>query len=190
MGSALPLREGKGTAIEGGVRVPCIMRWPGQIPAGRVCRTPMMTIDLLPTIAGLTGTQLPDHPIDGKDAWPLISGKSDQSPQDAYFFYYHTNELQGVRKGPWKLYFPHRYRSLNGRPGGTGGFPAKYDYNAMGLELYNLESDISETKNIAAFHPDIVRELSALGQQCREELGDALTGVQGSGNREVGRPKW
>ncbi|MBT8485912.1 MAG: sulfatase, partial [Phycisphaerae bacterium] len=63
-----PLREGKGTTFEGGVRVPCVMRWTGTIAPGRVCRLPMMTIDILPTVARLIGADLPARPIDGRDA--------------------------------------------------------------------------------------------------------------------------
>ena len=74
-GSALPLREGKGTTFEGGVRVPCIARWPGRIPAGSVCREPAMTIDVFPTVARLIGAELPAHPIDGRDIWPLLAGQ-------------------------------------------------------------------------------------------------------------------
>ena len=100
-GSALPLREGKGTTFEGGVRVPCVARWPKTIPAGQICSEPMMTIDILPTIAGLIGAELPSQKIDGKDAWPLFLGEEGaRSPQEAYFFYYHNNHLEAMRAGP------------------------------------------------------------------------------------------
>ena len=88
-GSAGPLREGKATTFEGGVRVPCIMWWPGQIPPGAVCRQPAATIDIFPTVARLTGAKLPEHPIDGKDIWPLVSAQPGaKSPHEAYFFYW------------------------------------------------------------------------------------------------------
>src|SRR5207244_2363513 len=110
-GSAGPLREGKGTSWEGGVREPCIMRWPGKIPAGRVSNDMFMTIDFLPTIAGLTGAKLPENKIDGLDVWPIISGKPDaKNPHEAYFVYYNVNDLQAVISGKWKLYLPHTYR--------------------------------------------------------------------------------
>src|SRR4029078_9091043 len=70
-GSARPLREGKGTCWEGGVRVPCLMRWPGKPPAGTTCEAMLMTIDLFPTIARLVGADLPRHAIDGLDVWPI-----------------------------------------------------------------------------------------------------------------------
>ncbi len=126
-GSALPLREGKGTALEGGQREPFIARWPNKIPQNKVIETPIMAIDLLPTIAHITGAKLPENKIDGKNAWSVISGKSTESPQEAYFFYYKVNELQGVRYGDWKLYFPHAYNTLNGREGGKEGLPVPYE---------------------------------------------------------------
>ena len=169
-GSALPLREGKGTTWDGGHREPTIMRWPGRIPAGSVCKEPAMTIDLLPTIARLTGTTLPEHEIDGLDIWPLISGTPDaRSPHESLYFYW-LEELQAVRSGNWKLHYPHTYRTLNGRPGGTGGMPAKYDQGETGLALYDLEHDISEERNVAEDHPDIVRRLSEMGKEFDRKL--------------------
>src|SRR5690606_32426935 len=133
------LREGKGTTFEGGVRVPCIMRWPGKIPAGTQCDEPLMTIDLLPTIAGRIGAALPEHPIDGRDAWPLLAGEAGaRSPQEAYFLYYHAGDLEAMRSGRWKLHFPHQYRTLAGRPGGVDGKPVAYEQARTGVELYDL----------------------------------------------------
>jgi arylsulfatase A-like enzyme len=187
-GSAGPLREGKGTVWDGGVRVPCLMRWPGRIPRGRICREPAMTIDLFPTIARLTGAALPAHPIDGRDIWPLIVGEPGaRSPHPAYFFYYHVNELQALRSGPWKLVFPHTYRTLAGQPAGTGGQPAKYASARSGLELYHLVDDPGETTDLAGRHPDVVERLSALAETARQELGDSLTKRAGSGTRAPGR---
>ena len=188
-GSARPLREGKGTAWEGGTRVPFLARWPGTIPAGKVCREMAMTIDLLPTIARWTGAELPPQQIDGLDIGPLILGKPGaKNPHDAYFFYYEVNELQAVRSGPWKLVLPHRYRTLNGRPGGRDGLPDKYDYIQLAnSELYNMEKDREERHNLAAQHPAVVRRLEALAEKCREDLGDSLTKKTGKGMREPGR---
>ncbi len=191
-GSAEPLREGKGTAWEGGVRVPCIMRWPGKIPAGSVCDVPAMTIDILPTIARLIDAELPAHGVDGKDIWPLISGEPGaRSPHDAYAIYYRRNELHAMISGHWKLYLPHSYRTLNGRRGGTGGRPVRYDTEHVDVvELYDLQSDIGETRDVADRHPDVVKRLLALAERAREDLGDRLTGRQGSGAREPGRVQW
>ena len=186
-GSALPLREGKGTALEGGQREPCIIRYPGKIPANTTIEIPMMTIDLLPTIAGLTNAELPEYKIDGKNIWPVITGQTTTSPHKAYFFYYHVNELHGVRYGNWKLYFPHTYRTLNGREGGKNGLPVPYEHNTMQeIELYNLENDISETTNVAAENPEIVEEIKGLANNIRTQLGDKLMNISGSEVRPVG----
>ena len=119
-GSAAPLREGKGTMFEGGCREPTLAWWPGKIPANSICKEPAMTIDLLPTIAKLIGAKLPGHRIDGKNILPLMLKDNAKSPQKAYYFYY-GNQLQAVRQGKWKLHYPHGYRTMAGKQGGTGG---------------------------------------------------------------------
>jgi arylsulfatase len=190
-GSAGPLREGKGTCWEGGVREPCIMRWPGKIPDGTTSDVMLMTIDLFPTIARLAGAPLPKQPIDGLDVWPLITGqKNATNPHTAYFFYYHQNELHAVTSGDgkWKLFLPHTYRSLAGQPGGTNGIPAKYESQKVSApELYDLSNDISERNNVADQHPEIVQRLLASAEDARADLGDALTKRKGANQREPGR---
>ena len=187
-GSSGRLREGKGTAWDGGVRVPFIARWPGKIPAGRVMKQPAMTIDLLPTIAKLVNAELPKHKIDGLDIWPLLKGEAKaKNPHDAYFFYYNTNELQAVRSGQWKLILPHTYRTLVQQPKAKDGIPVKYSNVKTGLELYDLATDMSEKQNVADKHPDVVKRLEALAEQAREDLGDKLTNRTGKGVREPGR---
>lgn len=187
-GSAGELREGKGTTFEGGVREPTLMRFPGRIPAGAVCDEPLMTIDILPTVAHLIGAKLPDHKIDGLNAWEVISGTpGSKSPHEALFFYYHGNDLEGVRSGDWKLYFPHNYRTLAGREGGKGGTPTPYENGKTGLELYNLKNDPSERTNVADKHPQVVKRLQKLADQMRQDLGDSLTKTKGTGQREPGR---
>ncbi len=186
-GSASPLREGKGTAWEGGQREPCVVSYPNGIEGGRVIDTPMMTIDLLPTIAEITGAKLPELKIDGKSVWDIWTGKSNKSPHDAYFFYYKSNELHGVRYNDWKLYFPHTYRSLNGREGGKDGYPVNYDMNEIDeIELYDLKNDISESKNVADQHPKIVLEIKSLADEMRKKLGDKLLNIEGTENRPAG----
>jgi arylsulfatase A-like enzyme len=188
-GSAGPLREGKGTTFEGGVRVPCLMRWTGTIPAGAVCAEPLMTIDILPTLAGFLGAELPAHAIDGRDASALLRGEPGaRSPQEAYVFWYDGNELQALRCGRWKLHFPHGYRTLAGREPGAGGTPGSYDESVRtGLALYDLERDVGETTDVADKHPDVVARLQALAEAMRRDLGDGLTGVAATGAREPGR---
>jgi arylsulfatase A-like enzyme len=185
-GSAGPLREGKGTMFEGGPRVPCIIRWPGRIQAGRVTSEIASTIDLLPTIASWAGASLPSRPIDGLDLGPLLEGRTRTGPRD-HFFYYYGHELRAVRKGRWKLIFPHKSRSYAGVEPGRGGLPGPYASVETGLELYDLVGDIGETCDVAAEHPDIVAELQELAEKAREELGDHLTGRKGKGEREPGR---
>ncbi|MCS6865120.1 MAG: sulfatase-like hydrolase/transferase [Gemmataceae bacterium] len=188
-GSAGPLREGKGTVWEGGVRVPFIARWPGKIPAGSVCREPAMTIDLLPTIAAILGAQRPKRTIDGRDIGPLLRNQPNaRCPHEAYFFYFGAGELQAVRSGPWKLILPHTYRTMAGQPPGRDGQPGRYQQVKIEQpELYNLDADIGETKNVAAKHPEVVEKLLALAEQARDELGDTLTRRTGRGVRPPGR---
>lgn len=183
-GSSGPLREGKGTMFDGGCRESTLMWWPGTVPAGSVCSTPAMTIDILPTVAELIGAKLPAHKIDGKSIVNLVTGKNDKSPQEAYYFYY-GQQLQAIRMGKWKLHFPHGYRTMAGRPGGTGGIPTKYSQAKIGLSLFNLEEDIGESTDVKAKHPKVVAKMQALGQAMRKELGDQ--GKKGSGQREAGR---
>ena len=145
------------------------MRWPGHIPAGTVCREPAMTIDILPTVAKLAGAELPKHPIDGLDIWPLISGKPGaKSPHEAYYFYW-NEQLQAVRSGRWKLHFPHSYGTLAGKPAGKDGKPAKVAQAETPLALYDLDNDIGENKNVADKHPDVVRRLETLAVKARAE---------------------
>jgi arylsulfatase A-like enzyme len=186
-GSAGPLREGKGTSWEGGVRVPGIMRWPGHIPAGTICTEPAMTIDILPTIATLTRTKLPAHKIDGLDICSLLRGEAGaRSPHEALFFYW-ANHLQAVRNGRWKLHFPHDYTTLDGKPGGSRGKPAPYEKGNTGQALYDLATDIGEKTNLLERHPEIVRRFEALAETAREDLGDSAAKREGKGTRAPGR---
>ena len=188
-GSASPLREGKGTAWEGGQREPTVVYYPKKISPGRAIDTPIMAIDILPTIAEITNSKLPNKKIDGKSVWNIWKGETDKSPHEAYYFYYKKNEMHGVRYKNWKLYFPHTYRSLNGRTGGMDGYKIEYDYDnkVEKIELYDLTSDISETLDLADQHPEIVKKIKSLADNMRKELGDKLYGIEGSGNRQAGK---
>lgn len=184
-GSAGPLREGKGTSWDGGVRVPFVARWPGRIPAGVESGEPVTTMDLLPTLAGLAGADLPPHPIDGRDIWSILSGqRGARSPHEAIWFYW-GGELQGIRSGRWKLHFPHSYRSV--KSPGRDGQPGPYQQLQTELVLYDIADDWSETNNVADRYPDVVDQLKALAEKARQDLGDTLTKTQGSGHRPVGR---
>ncbi len=183
-GSAGPLREGKGTSFEGGVRVPCIMRWPVKIPANTVCRMFATTMDLLPTFAAIAGAPLPGHKIDGVNILPLLQGDFDSNPRD-HFFYYYGKQLQAVRQGRWKLHFPHEYRSYEGVDPGKDGLPGPYSKGEIGFELYDLENDIGEKHDVAEKYPEVVERLKALGEISRKDLGDGE--LLGEGVRSVGQ---
>lgn len=162
-GSNLPLRGRKGRTDEGGMRVPCIVRWPGRVPAGEKCSEVVGTIDVLPTLATLAGAKPPqDRIIDGRDIWPLLSGKPDaKSPHTAYY-YYQMEQLQAVRSGPWKLFVAMESKKRNwGKPEGQ-----------TPLKLFNLVDDIHEDRNVAKQNPQIVDRLLALAEKARADLGD------------------
>jgi arylsulfatase len=184
-GSALPLREGKGTMWDGGCRVPCIMRWPGKIKPNTVCDKMASTLDILPTVAGIAGAPLPERKIDGVNILPLLEGK-DETPRNVFWFYY-GDDLQAVRKGRWKLHFPHSYRTMEGREPGKDGWPGKYGKAKTGLELYDLKNDISEKHNVIDKHPRVLKRLKKLAEKARRQLGDGLTERIGSEVRPAGK---
>ena len=184
-GSAGTLREGKATSFEGGIRVPFIARWLGKIPPGTVCREPALTIDLLPTLAGLAGAALPKHPIDGLDIWPLLRGRPGaKSPHEALYFYW-DDELQAVRSGPWKFHVAHEYHKPD--PPGGGGQPGHMTKPRTGAALFQLQLDPGETRDVSSQRPDVVRRLEGLLEKARRELGDSLQKREGNGVRKPGR---
>ncbi len=173
-GSNAPLGGWGYTTAEGGQRVPCVLRWPGKIPAGETLGALTTSMDLLPTFAALAGAKLPERTIDGKNIWPLLAGETSRSPHEA-FFYYYCPQLQAVRSGRWKLYLPLEEKWINFR-GQTEPAPAA---------LYDVVRDPGETSGLAAENPTAVRRLTALAEKARAELGDGNR--RGSGQRPVGR---
>jgi len=174
-GSNGPLSGWKGSTMEGGMREPCVMRWPGKIPAGTSCDELAITMDLLPTFAKLAGTNPPaDRIIDGRDIGALMFGKTGaKSPHDV-FYYYQMDQLQAVRSGKWKLHLALKVKKRNwGKPIGESTF-----------ELYDLKTDIAEKNNVADKHPDVVKRLGALAEKARVDLGD--TGRPGANQRPAG----
>ncbi len=183
-GSSGPLREGKGTCYEGGIREPFIARWPGKIPASSVSAEPCVTLDLLPTIAHLAGAPLPEKKIDGKNIWPILAGEKEaRSPHEALFFYYKQNELQAMRSGAWKLIFPHQCSSVEGVTPGMDGQKATPIARQTGLELYDLSKDIGEQTNVANQNPKVLARLQSMADTMRQELGDSLQKKKGIANR-------
>ena len=155
-----PLRGHKGSTWEGGMREPTIAWWPGKIPAGTETDAVTSMMDILPTFVKLAGGSPPDdRTLDGGDIWPILAAEPDaQSPYDV-FYYYRGLNLQAVRSGPWKLHL------------------------AKG-ELYNLETDVGETTDVASDHPDEVRRLRRLADRMKDDLG--LQGI-GPGCRPLGK---
>lgn len=184
-GSAGPLREGKGTSFDGGVREPAIFRMPGKIPAGRESSEPLMSIDILPTLARLTGAAVPtDRIIDGKDIWPVLAGEPGaKTPHEAYYIYWGT-DLQAIRSGKWMLHFPHDYRTAPNP--GHGGQPGPQGTEHIELSLFDLDADIGERNNVAADHPEVVKRLQEYAENAREDLGDSATKREGKNVRPAG----
>ena len=174
-GSAKPLRDGKTTTFDGGQRTPCIMRWPGRIPTGRVCREIVTAMDILPTVAMLAGSKLPEKPIDGKNIWPLMTGElGAKSPHEA-FFYYNAWQLEAVRSGKWKLVLPHQYYAV--AVPGKDGMPGQHTWASITASLFDLENDIGEESDVSGEHTDVVDRLLRLVAQAREDLGDGVLRV-------------
>jgi len=162
-GSAGPLRGKKATMYEGGFRVPCIIRWPGKVPAGAVSDEVTATLDLLPTFAKLAGSKAPDdRPIDGKDIRPLLFGEPGAKSPHEYYFFPHGNGA--VRSGAWKFYpWP---EGLGAKDKDKKPLPPK----GPKVQLYDLSKDIAETTNVAELHPEVVMRLSAAFQRFTEDL--------------------
>lgn len=184
-GSPGSLRGRKGQSFEGGYRVPLIARWPGRIAAGSTCGAPSMNIDFYPTFMSLAGLELPtDREIDGKNIWDLLTGAETESPHEALFFF-HYNELEGVRAGKWKY-----FRYINSyvwpvpldKPHTTfGGIAGGYEYRPKGTDisvpalgswplLYNLEMDSGESYNLIKKYPDVGRQMLELMKRWENEF--------------------
>jgi arylsulfatase A-like enzyme len=181
------LKEGKGTSWEGGIRVPAIFAWPGKIPAGKTQSEAAMTIDILPTIAELTNSKLPDLKIDGQSIWKeILGGQGNTRP---YFAYYNRNELQAVIFGKWKLVFPHQYRTISeDLVLRNDGLPVPYSMVTMkNAELYDLANDPSETTDVSTQNPAVLAQLTQFAESARADLGDELTQRIGTGMRKAGK---
>jgi len=148
---------------EGGFRVPCIMRWPGRIPAGKVCDETAATVDILPTLAKICGGKVPDdRVIDGMDISELVFAKPGAKTPHEYYFFPHNQGA--VRSGKWKFYpWPEQGKKKKGqkKPAPVQG---------PKVQLYDLENDLGETKNVAEMHPDVVNRLAAAWRKSVEDI--------------------
>lgn len=205
-GYAKPLREGKLTTFEGGMRTPCLVRWPGRVPAGRVSDEPLSTMDLNVTFTHLAGGKTPNVKLDGADMLPLLTGQPGAKGREEFLFY-SGDELHAVRLGDWKLHVPHEYLTVAAEPG-RGGKPSNfanlkpdsiensgirgiatrhgYRFEKTDVALYNVRADPTETNNVAAQHPEIVARLQQRIAAARADLGDSLTNVKGANVRPAG----
>jgi arylsulfatase A-like enzyme len=175
-GSAGPLRGGKGSTWEGGVRVPTLAWWPGRVPAGSVNDAVAATIDLLPTFVSLAGGTVPATPvIDGRDITPILLGQSKESAREAHYYFAGYN-LQAVRQGRWKLAIA---------PQPEGNNLKKSPKMADGLRLYDLDAEIGEQTDVAAQHPEVVAKLKALADKISAEIG----GKEPTARRPAGEVK-
>jgi arylsulfatase len=182
-GSTGGLREGKGSAWDGGVKVPCIMSYPGVIAPGSICNNLATTMDVLPTIVGLTKTQLPANTIDGVDILSLLTQKPNANPRDHFVYYYDNNSLKAVRQGVWKLVFAHQSQTYKATDMGKDGFSGKYASVAVPMALYDLSTDPGETLDVAKLNPSVVAALTAIADTYRTALGDDLTNKPGTQKR-------
>ena len=174
-GSAGPLRGGKGSTWEGGVRVPTIAWWPGKIAPNTATDAITGTIDLLPTAVALAGGTLPPQPIiDGRDISPLLLGQTKDSPRGVHYYFAGYN-LQAVRQGPWKLAIASQNETM--------GRPAQPDATSNTPRLYNLDQEIGEQTNLANAHPEVVAKLTALAETITQEIG----GSQPTSRRPAGK---
>lgn len=170
-GHAQPLRGAKTSAWEGGLRVPCIIRAPGKVPAGSTSELVTATIDLLPTLAHIAGAELPtDRVIDGLNISSLLHGESNALERP--YFYYQHHILRAVRKGKWKLHLPHRADT-------TSIVHKKWPIHSAPEDrvlfskpmLYDLENDIGETTDVADKNPVVVKTLKQLLDWAKEDIG-------------------
>ena len=166
-GSNAPLRDRKGTTWEGGQRVPCILKWPKNIPANSISDELISSIDFLATISSITGVEMPDdRKIDSIDFSEIIYQPDSESNRE-YFFYYKQNNLEAVRDSRWKLHYQKDKKRI--------------------YELYDLDNDISEKFNVYDQHPDIVDKLLIQINRCIKDIGDESSNIQGENIRPPGK---
>lgn len=162
--SNAPFSGWKGSTQEGGMREPCIMKWPSRVPRGMTTPELATTLDIVPTLAHLVGFEYPDNRIiDGHNIIDLMTVTGASSPTEA-FYYFQLEQLQAVRSGTWKLLLPldSMYKNIH-----QGTFMPGRD-----LKLIDLSADSREEDDVAYAHPDIVARLLKYAQKARGDLGD------------------
>lgn len=178
-GFPFALREAKGSPFEGGFRVPCIMKWPGVIEEGIICNKMAAGMDIFPTIAEITGAELPEKKIDGVSLFSVLNGSNENTPRQA-FFYYSGDQLNAVRWKEWKLVFPFTKPTHVGSIPGKDGWPGKQNRVKFEGGLYDLRRDPGERYDVKNKYPAIVRKLEQMADSMRSELGDAARNTEGS----------
>lgn len=185
-GSAGGLKEAKHASMEGGQRVPCLVKWPGVVPEGIVCNRLTSAIDILPTLAAATGAKLPEQKIDGVNLMPLWEGDLTQSPRELMFYYYGNNNLRAVRNARFKLVTPHKYQTNENQLPRDGGAPGETGQIEVGLALYDLRRDPGERYDVKDMYPEEVKKLQEALDVIRRDIGDSITGVNGENVRPSG----
>ncbi|MDO4164044.1 MAG: sulfatase [Bacteroides sp.] len=193
-GSAGSLREGKQCSFDGGQRVPCLMRWKGVIPEGVVNPQLISNLDILPTLAAITGAELPKAKIDGLNMLSLLKGNVSESPRKYFYYIYSMNplkpmhSLEGIRDERFKLVFPHKYLTDSGQGVkiGKGGHPGVRQVAETTMALYDLRQDAGERRNVIDLYPEVVERLQAAAEKIRHELGDDLQGIEATEQRPGG----
>lgn len=152
-------REGKGTTFDGGIRNPCIIKYPNKIDPNTISHRAFNSIDILPTICYLTGTELPENEIDGKNVWNLITHQAETRNPHDYYPLTNGPEFQGVISGDgkWKLHLPHQYRTI--AEGGSGGMPGKYENVEIDTALFDMVHDPYEKSNVRTLHPGVAAKM-------------------------------
>jgi len=186
-GNSGGLREGKGTAWEGGLKVPFIVSWPGKVRDGLVRSNLVTAMDLLPTLVNICHLSMPVKKIDGVDFTELLTGEGKSNPRDEFAYYYDRNSLKAIRKGKWKLVFPANSQTY-GPPAtlGKDRYPGKYGTIEVKQALYDLSTDPGEDRDVQDLYPEVVRELIQVANRYRSELGDGLTNTVGREVRQAG----
>jgi arylsulfatase A-like enzyme len=177
-----------GSSWEGGQRVPCIMKWTGVIPEGEICNKLASSIDIFPTLAAITGASLPQNKIDGLNILPLLLADKESTPRHEFIYYYGKNNLEAVQRDYWKLVVPHsKYQVYRGQKPGKDGWPGPVGSETItSNQLYDLRRDPGEWYDVAEYYPEKVKELEALAEEARKDMGDDNTKTPGANRRKIG----